>query len=111
MIELNNNIENEKEFTLKCDCGHGAIRITYWTEDKHTKHSIYFLDYYEMVFYTSQNGIFKTIWNRIKLATSILMGKEFNLYELVLYADQFKEFLNFVNKNTKSDIENNIENT
>lgn len=52
-------------------------------------------------FYTLQsNTPLKILWRRIRLALSILFGKEFVLYDIVLTKDDFLEFKNFIN-NTK----------
>ena len=78
-------------FNSSCTCGCGGIEYDFFTNDKDLVFSVY-----QSAFYAKQDGIFKTIWHRIKLAWFALIGKEYRLYEGLLDQEDIvalREFL------------------
>jgi len=83
----------------KCDCGCGVLELQ---EDGLEDYWFLTVNYYPLGFYVKQDGIFKTIKNRLILAAKILMGKEFSLFEITIcnedsirkFKDQLREFAN-----------------
>lgn len=91
MVVINPDKEN-KVIIVNCNCGcDEQINIRRFDDNESTE---YFLSICEPVFYTKQNGIFKTIKNRFKSCWRILRGKEYLLCDLSLNKQQIKELEN-----------------
>ena len=72
----------EKKIKCECDCGCGEeIRITKLSDEYSTD---YFIAIATENFYSKQDGIIKTIKNRIKIAFNILRGKEYRMADLTI---------------------------
>ena len=71
------------ELDLKCDCGKEIIRLTYDTND-----DMIYIEMFGHLFYERQYGVFSILWKRIKFAWSILLGKEYRLYDVALVDGQ-----------------------
>jgi hypothetical protein len=89
-------MDNKNSFLFKCYCGCGIIEFEKldWEDSKERCLNI---SYYGSVFYEKQGGVLWTIWHRIKFAWSILLGKEFRLYDVIVDDKElvaFKEFIN-----------------
>lgn len=81
--------EEEKVLKCECSCGCGEeIKIKSFNFGD-TKQ--YYLSLCAEQYYAKQNGIFKTIWHRIKTAFKILRGKEYKLTDIVLDENDMKE--------------------
>lgn len=81
--------EEEKVLKCECSCGCGEeIKIKSFNFGD-TKQ--YYLSLCAEQYYAKQNGVFKTIWHRIKTAFMILRGKEYRLTEVVLKKEEFEE--------------------
>ena len=88
--------ESKSSVTIKCDCGCNILDVVKfeWDNDP-TDYSIIC---YGSTFYTLSDGIFRTIFERIKLSFMILMGKKFRLYDITMGEETFNEFKKGINK-------------
>lgn len=82
---------NEKEddrtvINIPCSCGTHSIQVEYFDN---TIEDV-FLSFYLDKFYC-QEGVFKTIWKRIKVAFLILCGKKYRFEEIVLNKEDVKK--------------------
>lgn len=87
---MNDNLE----MNVTCQCGCGILKFDKldWDDKNNACMNIAF---YSLSFYEKQAGIFNIMWNRIKNAAKMLLGKEFLLYEVIVskeQIDQLKEF-------------------
>ena len=76
----------DRKLDITCNDGCGIIRFDYFDED------FLAVSYYQDAFYS--DGIFSIILKRLKMAFYALTGKEFLMYEAILYKediDKFKE--------------------
>lgn len=76
---LKDKEDGQTVINIPCSCGTHSIQIMYFDDDAE---DIYF-GFYIDGFYI-QNGIFKTIWKRLKTAFLILCGKSYRFEEIVL---------------------------
>ena len=82
---------NEGKLFLACNClvECGIVSLShYWDEEEGDS---YYLAYWQHAFDYKQDGILRTIGNRIKLAWNALAGNEFRLYEVLLDGEQIEE--------------------
>lgn len=87
---FNNEDKDEKIIVVNCDCGcEEEIHIKVFDQET----NVYYLTIHEAKFSSKQNGIFKTIRNRIKGAWRILRGKEYLLCDILLNKKQLNEFI------------------
>lgn len=77
-------------FECACVGSCGIVRITRFVEEGYPNE--YFFVYYAPVYDIKYDGIFRTIWNRIKAAFHNLIGREYSLYEVVLLEEDWKKF-------------------
>jgi hypothetical protein len=82
----------------ECDCGCGIIRFTDYKDD-----GDFLIEYYISNFYGKQDGVFKTIWNRIKFAYYVLTGREYDLYDVLLTDKKAQEFKKNLKKFVNTD--------
>jgi hypothetical protein len=85
----------EKTMILPCEAGCEILKLSKYDLDNDPEP--YVLEVYFSAFYEKQNNLFTLLWQRIKGACFMLMGKEFFLYDLVISKEKFKEFSEFVN--------------
>ena len=76
-------MKKDIELDLECDCGREIFRFTYDPND-----DLIYIEMFGHLFYERQYGMFAILWKRIKFAWSILIGKEYGLYDVVLVAGQ-----------------------
>lgn len=97
---ITSQIKSEN-LTVKCDCGCGILSITQdnWKDfdDNLNEYNSYdeqtiFIEYYVSSFYREQKGIFNTLWERIKFAWSILTGKKYEIYDIVINGEGANKF-------------------
>lgn len=67
------------EEILQCSCHCGILKVEQFYSDGYS-----ILSYYPMAFNERQDGFFKRLWRKISMAASILMGKEYRLFEIVI---------------------------
>jgi hypothetical protein len=79
------------KFYLECVCGCGIFSVT--GEDGYT-----LLNYHANAFGEKQTNSWDIFKRRIKFAWSILRGKEFLLYDIILEEGKLQEFKDFVAK-------------
>lgn len=100
MVYSNQN-SSEKFIIVDCESGYGnSIKISKFTYDKD---KYYYLDIYSLDFYAKQTGIFKTIFNRLKLIFLILSGKEYRMANIVLTENDIKELTKKLKNITSKD--------
>ena len=78
-------------FDSSCTCGCGGLEYDYFKDDNDLVFSVY-----QSTFYSKQEGVFKLIWHRIKLAWFALIGKEYRLYEGLLENKEIAELRDFL---------------
>lgn len=86
--------DRQHKFYMECDDQCGALVFGYWewdTEDKEL-----YISYLTPNFYSQQRNWPDSFKRAVKLAWSILTGKEFRLYELIISDKQLEEFKKFV---------------
>lgn len=88
--------EELKQPIVVCDCGCGVLRVCRYEFDKDIIE--YGLVLYKEEFSNKQQTVLRLISTRIKHAWYTLIGKEFHLFDIVLTAEQFKEFKTNINK-------------
>jgi hypothetical protein len=82
----------DKSFLFKCSCGCGILQFNFW-EDEYQE---LFISYYASSFYVHQDGLKDIIWNRIKGAWKMLLGKEYLLYDVCIHKNELQDFKDFV---------------
>ena len=82
-------MKNKNRIDIECDDGCGMLRLE---RDDWDELPIVYLQYYVPAFYAKQDGILRTIWNRIKLIWHIAIGKEYLLYEVLVEGNDVPEF-------------------
>jgi DNA-binding GntR family transcriptional regulator len=70
----------QKKINIMCDCRCVTLVI------ERDKYGCLNFDFYENMFHTKQNGMIRTIMERLKLAYKILLGKEYMFYDV--YVDE-----------------------
>lgn len=77
---------------LECDCGHGILNLSIDKIDGEGYWSLYELD-----FYTFQKPFSSNLKESIRLIWSILRGKRYCMYGVVIKKEQWEELKNFIN--------------
>lgn len=90
-------MDNKNSFTFKCQCGCGIIKIDKLDWEDVPERCLD-IAYYALAYNDKQDGIFYTIWHRIKFAWQILRGKEFRLYDILIEDKEFTAFKVFINE-------------
>lgn len=96
-IEIQNILQEEWDSQVKeiifceCDCGCATLQISRFEDDVT-------IDCKESFFYSKQDGIFKTIKERIKMIWCIITGKEYRLWDITLSPGKAKELARSINK-------------
>ncbi len=85
----------DKEISIKCNCGHGEIKIMKWFWDEHIQ---YFVSYWEPVYYNKHPHIWEDFKERMKYIWMIIRGKDYQLFEVTLQEDQYLDFVEKVTK-------------
>ena len=89
--------DRDLELTVKCSClgSCGILKLSKFDwEDDGTKDVC--LEYFEPVFFTKQDGIFRTLIHRIKLGFYMLIGREFSLFDMILDEKEVKNLKNYL---------------
>ena len=79
---------NETVIIIPCSCGEHSIEIHHF-DDKDDIIEMYVS--FSVNKFLLQDGIIKTIWKRLKMASMILCGKSYRLEELILSDKDIKE--------------------
>ena len=79
----------EDKFIVDCSCGCSKLEF----KELHGDH---YLSAYYATFYSKQDGIWSRFKERVKMLWFILLGKDFHLYEMVIYKDQWQQFKKFI---------------
>lgn len=77
---------NQTVINIPCSCGTHSITISYFDDMKDEV----FLSFFQDKFYV-QNGIIRTIFNRIRKAFLILFGKSYRFEEIVLEREDLEK--------------------
>lgn len=85
-----NNKYNESSFTIDCECGCIKLVLDNW-EDSVT------FSAYRTMFQSESEGFFDKVWKRTKSIWYAVIGKDYYLYEIVLYPESFEKFKQFIN--------------
>jgi len=83
----------ENSFLLSCECGCGKMEVYHGKEGEFIN-----IVYYAGIFNDQYSNIFEIIKERIKFVFRILSGKHYNLYDIVVFEDQYDEFIKFLLK-------------
>lgn len=78
----------------KCGCGEGFVVNFYLVGDS----GCVFVNTATPGFTAEQRGIWDTVKKRIKAAWFMLRGKEYVLHDIILYKDDWKDFLKTLNE-------------
>ena len=85
------------KFCFECSCGCGELVFSQWKND-----GIAFISYNIPAFYAYQRNLWEVIKHRTKIIWSILGGKEYSLYEIVIEDNEtLKRFKKFVSEMTE----------
>lgn len=96
-IELQNVLQSEWDLQVKetifceCDCGCATLQISKFDDN-------ICIECKESFFYSKQNGIFKTIKERLKMIWCIITGKEYRLWDITISPGKAKELARSINK-------------
>jgi hypothetical protein len=85
-----NDRHNESSFTIDCECGCTKLVLDNW-DDSIT------LSSYRTLFQSESEGFLDKIQKRVKSVWYAVTGKDYRLYEIVLYPEHFEQFKKFVN--------------
>jgi hypothetical protein len=80
-------MDKNKSFFLKCECGDHVLSLNTEFEDSY------------MTFFYRISGSYLTWKERLKVIWNILRKRDYILYDLVIYEDQWKDFQKFVADN------------
>lgn len=84
----------EKTLIVPCECGScGLIKFSGFDYDDSKD---VMLEYFGSTFYEKQDGIFRTLIHRIKFAWSIMTGKEYSLYDVLISKEYAKKLYQFL---------------
>jgi hypothetical protein len=83
--------EDYTYFDLECDCGHAILQLVV---DKIEEEGYWTL--YEMSFSTYQRPFWFNLKTNLKLIWSIIIGKRFYLYSILIPKERMEEFKKFV---------------
>ena len=96
---------DEKIIKIECCCGcESEINIRKWIYEN--GEADYNLSLLISQFYAKQNGIFKTIKYRLKVAFNILRGKEYRLTDIELKEENIRELQVCLHEMLKEEKEN-----
>lgn len=75
------DFEDKKAVSFECNDGCGLLKISHskWHNDDYI-----FINYFLPAFYAFQYGFWEMLKKRFKIALTILLGKEYTLYEIIL---------------------------
>jgi hypothetical protein len=82
---------------VQCDCHCGILEFEK-DEDGYIS-----ITHYISTFYGEQKGLWNTILDRSKMVWSILTGKKYALYELILTEQESEKLLDLIKKVTDED--------
>jgi hypothetical protein len=83
--------ENYAHFDMECDCSHAILQLLV---DKIEEEGYWTL--YEMSFSTYQQPFWFNLKENLKLIWSIIRGKRFYLYSIIIPKERMEEFKKFV---------------
>jgi hypothetical protein len=83
--------EDYAHFELECDCSHAILQLLI---DKIEEEGYWTL--YEMSFSTYQRPFFENLKTNLKMIWSILRGRRFCLYSILIPKERMEEFKKFV---------------
>lgn len=84
--------EHWLDLSLKCDCGHAILNLCVDKIDGEG-----YWDLYELDFYTLQQPFLSNLKENIRLIWSIIRGKRYCMYGVVLEKNQWQELKDFIN--------------
>lgn len=96
-IELQHILQDEWDLQVReiifceCDCGCATLQISKFEDDIS-------IECKESFFYSKQNGIFRTIKERLKMIWCIITGKEYRLWDITISPGKAKELARSINK-------------
>lgn len=77
---------------IECDCTCGIFKVQQFKHDGYT-----ILSYYVFAFSAYQDNLWKKTRRRLEMIWSIITGKEYQLYEVIISSNEdlnrFKEFV------------------
>lgn len=85
------------DYRCRCGCTEG-FRLNFYVEEANP---FVIISTTTTGFYAKQYKPMRVIWERIKAAWFMLRGKEYRLHEIVLHEEQWKEFVEDINKANK----------
>lgn len=83
--------ENYAHFDLECDCGHAILQLMVDKEEE-----IGYWDLYELSFYTYQQPFLFNLKESLRLIWSIIRGKRYCMYGVVISKERMEEFKKFI---------------
>lgn len=83
--------EDYVHFDLECDCSHAILQLVV---DKIEEEGYWTL--YEMAFSTYQRPFSENLKTNLKMIWSILRGRRFSLYSVLIPKERMEEFKKFV---------------
>lgn len=83
-------MDEKNSFTIDCECGCTKLVADNW-DDSIT------ISAYRTMFQSESEGVFDKVWKRIRSSWFALMGKDYCLYDIVLYPENFEKFKKFIN--------------
>lgn len=88
--------KDKKNIILQCSA-HDFDSIQFTVEDFGDDEFAMSITTLSPQYYTLQReGLLKNLWNRIKLAFSVLFGKDYRLFDIVLSKQDLEEFKEFI---------------
>lgn len=90
----------DESIIISCNCGCELLKISDidYKEDK-----CIYLEIFTSSFYEKQDGIFRTLIHRIKLAFYMLFGREFSLFDMIVDEKEVKKLKNYLDKLLEDD--------
>ena len=83
--------EDIAHIDLECDCGHAILQLIVDKDDEEGYWSLY-----EMNFYTYQQPFWSNLKTNLELIWSIIRGRRFCLYGVIIPKEKMEEFKQFV---------------
>ncbi len=90
---------DKKIFNLECACDEHSVRFTKTREEGEVS-----IDYMVSAFYSKQDSVLSTIWNRLRLGLSIIFKGEYMLYALYIdNEDTLRDLAKFLEPQVKEE--------
>lgn len=88
----------KKDINIFCNCGCGNGFTFMFRIEPDDEIDWVYISSLTFVFYSMQHNFLKTLKRRIQAAWFMLRGKEYQLHEVVLTKEQWKDFVKAVNE-------------